>query len=490
MNTECWTHTDGTRYVLRVLGLLLASAVLGGTFVCDLTPPSSAPRHIVIVLDRSLSVNPGSAKAVDWAKEVGEQLVAHFGSEAAEKASYEVWFTPGDSPSQALSSRGARDLDLHEVAGLLRTVEPPDDRAPRQSPLRAAITDLEAQAPEAVLLLTDGFPRGEPRRDGEDPETALAEAIRRFPGADVRVSAWARCSSGALVGAGNPDWARFDSDRDRDENCRTEQPGAEEQHTQPPTPMQAPRSESSFVPLRRAAIADHRPVEAWEFESAALVGDPAAWRCSGVLVGHRVVLTARHCLPATRVAFARRDRDAREVYAVSSAEVHPNPRVDVALLRLAVDPRIEPESVPTSRDRPAPTGVVRVVGYGATDESGLSGFGTRHATDLPATGWGCTEDNATTEGCFPDWEMVLRSPIRDSCRGDSGGPVFQVWMNSAEAAAALGLEEGKRLCGWDTVAVVSRPTASSVRVCGDGGVYTRLDQLQPWLSKTVTRLDR
>jgi secreted trypsin-like serine protease len=70
-------------------------------------------------------------------------------------------------------------------------------------------------------------------------------------------------------------------------------------------------------------------------------------------------------------------------------------------------------------------------------------------------------------GARPSIEFVAGAPFldRDSCKGDSGGPAY---------VAVKG--------GWAIAGATSRATRQSdVRVCGDGGIYTRLYAFSDWI---------
>jgi hypothetical protein len=214
------------------------------------------------------------------------------------------------------------------------------------------------------------------------------------------------------------------------------------------------------------------------FADVVAVGDEDEWRCSGVLVddgrgrsGIRVALTAKHCLPATRIGFGGADwQSFQQVKLERTVEA---PDVDVVALVLR-----KPISRPThfrrrATDSSTPGGRVRVVGFGADDSRGRSGAGDLHIVDLPANGWGCSTSNARTIGCVPDHELVLRgSGGTDSCKGDSGGPAFE----------RVG-------CRLRLIGITSRAVASARRVCGDGGIYTRVDRLDGWLEEIFRNLE-
>jgi hypothetical protein len=236
----------------------------------------------------------------------------------------------------------------------------------------------------------------------------------------------------------------------------------------PPTPPEAPPP----VPPDRLL-----PPQI-EFVDVVAVGDADGWSCSGVLVGpvlaaarasDSFVLTARHCLPADRVAFGAttaRGSDTRDVVEVIE---HPDEDIDAALLRLAhqVGRRTHPHRV--AGDDSPPAGHVRLVGFGADETSGRRGAGDVRVTDLLTTGWGCDARSAPTTGCLPGRELMVRgNGGLDACRGDSGGPVYE----------QIG-------CSWRLIAITSRAVASARRVCGDGGIYTRLDAIASWIQATT-----
>jgi secreted trypsin-like serine protease len=116
-------------------------------------------------------------------------------------------------------------------------------------------------------------------------------------------------------------------------------------------------------------------------------------------------------------------------------------------------------------------GRLRAFGYGFTEKGTL---GVRMYADIPIESTTCTERGYASE-CAPYSEIVLgersgRTARKDTCRGDSGGPVFL-------------MESGR----YTLVAVTSR--ASSARPddprlnCGGGGIYTVVsrESVRRWL---------
>lgn len=217
------------------------------------------------------------------------------------------------------------------------------------------------------------------------------------------------------------------------------------------------------------------------FPDVVAVGRDGAWPCSGVLIGSssggehargRLVLTARHCLPATEVALVGTSTAAAPTIAVRAMIPHPDPAIDASLLVLD-RPAVRPtHPMRAATDDAAPAGVVRVVGFGADDARGTHGAGDLHVVDLPMSGWGCDPRSAEALGCLPGFELVARgNGGHDACRGDSGAPAFE-----------------RTPCGWRLLGIVSRSVPDARRACGDGGIYTRVDAIAPWIAATVSLL--
>ncbi|MFO0591658.1 MAG: S1 family peptidase [Polyangiaceae bacterium] len=203
---------------------------------------------------------------------------------------------------------------------------------------------------------------------------------------------------------------------------------------------------------------------------AVLLGDEAQWKCTGALVAPGAVLTAAHCLPVTRVASTDDAAAPGTPLKVTESARPPGEGVDAVLLRLTRALVVTPAPRRTDAGAAGPAGVLRFVGYGATDSQGRGGFGHRHVVDLSVTGWGCDAERAERTGCVPGSEMVvLGSAGHDTCRGDSGGPLYELWGNG-------------KACGYRLVGVASRRVADAVVPCGNGGIYTRVDVLDGWIT--------
>lgn len=191
-------------------------------------------------------------------------------------------------------------------------------------------------------------------------------------------------------------------------------------------------------------------------------------RCTAVLVGPRHALTAKHCLPATRVlagSDVTRPRASRAVVqTILADDKAPWATSDVAILALDA-PLPGARARRGERDSMPPSGALSLVGFGANEASGTRGAGKKRVTEVMAHGFGCDGRRPVTMGCDPAREMVIpRRRNNDTCAGDSGGPVFERF------------EGGLRL-----VAITSRAIPSARSRCGEGGIYTRVDRIAPWI---------
>lgn len=204
-----------------------------------------------------------------------------------------------------------------------------------------------------------------------------------------------------------------------------------------------------------------------------IVGNEYAWRCSGVAVAEDVIVTAAHCLPATRLMITNDVATGGTVHEMASVARHPNADVDVALLKTKSKFTDKPAQLRNATDHDPPMGVLRVIGFGTTDASDKGTFGKKHFVDLQAAGWGCDGERAERTGCKPGLEMVLPGSVgRDTCYGDSGGPVYELWGDGVR-------------CGYRLVGITVRRTADSVLPCGNGGIYTRIDVVRDWIDQQI-----
>ncbi len=82
----------------------------------------------------------------------------------------------------------------------------------------------------------------------------------------------------------------------------------------------------------------------------------------------------------------------------------------------------------------------------------------------------CTSDPACEPNVAPGGEFTAGGAGRDSCFGDSGGPLY---VDTTHGPALIG--------------VVSRGEPVGGKPCGGDGVYVRADAVASWIEKTTGR---
>ncbi len=215
---------------------------------------------------------------------------------------------------------------------------------------------------------------------------------------------------------------------------------------------------------------DDKPPDDRGFPDVLLVGGSDAYHCSGVLVAPAAVLTAAHCAPANVVALG--NRSSRVILRVKVQDTVLHPSLDAALLLLE-----RPIPVPIRLRRRAsavepPNGVVRMVGFGVDHPRYPRSFGVKRRVDAMVIGWGCDRRRSHTAGCLSGQELTIASfGGRDTCSGDSGGPVLEFFRG-----------DELRL-----LAITSRPTRNGGSACGRGGVYVRVDVLDVWMTSILEK---
>jgi len=167
---------------------------------------------------------------------------------------------------------------------------------------------------------------------------------------------------------------------------------------------------------------------------------------------------------------AFRPVEARRVLAIAAPS---DPRVDAVLLEVERGEGVTPARI---ADFGPTTGAAFVaVGYGARDASGTHGFGHRTIVKMPAVDPNCAASRASVSGgCIPGLEFVLASNDgRDTCSGDSGGPLFAIHAHSG---------------GYRLIGLTSRGfPAGAANACGKAGTYVDVRALKQWIEASTQR---
>lgn len=218
------------------------------------------------------------------------------------------------------------------------------------------------------------------------------------------------------------------------------------------------------------------PAHKWP-DAVAVLGTKGS--CTGTLIAPDVVLTAGHCAGAdlTRVVADTTDYNAAggKSATIKSVTAYPNwaTTYDIAVVVLnapitGVNPR--PIGTSCSFDSFHANMDVHLVGFGATDAAGATANTVLREASAPVVDADCMGSEGCTAAVAPGGEFVAGGNGKDSCFGDSGGPVY--------------LDTPR---GTIVIAAVSRGVDGAATACGGGGIYVRTDKVMHWIEQTTGR---
>lgn len=209
-----------------------------------------------------------------------------------------------------------------------------------------------------------------------------------------------------------------------------------------------------------------------DFPDCCAVGNARGYLGSGTLIAPNVVVTAEHCRDITRVFLKGNDVDVPqdgETIPVVKSYIHPH--LDLRVLILAHDSTVEPRKI-AHGTMIGNAKRATVAGFGTIDLRGMIGYGRKRKVMVPIETIDCVAaGEARQHGCVKDAELVAghRGLRKDSCRGDSGGPLYI--QDDAGDYFLLG--------------ATSRGARDRTHPCGDGGIYVRVDLCREWIEKVM-----
>ena len=207
--------------------------------------------------------------------------------------------------------------------------------------------------------------------------------------------------------------------------------------------------------------------------------------CTGTVIAGNAVLTAAHCFchgvkTTVHVGDSLGTATANVTVARGTAMIQCTDDLllgDVAVLMLDQALPVAPRRF--AHDSLLATATVaRAVGYGRTENPIAEPTGIKRRVDVPVASIACSGTVKTPGGavsdaafykCAPGQEIVAGAPSldKDSCNGDSGGPLF------------VTSQDGNLFLAGATSRATGPP---GLRPCGDGGIYVRADgRIRKWL---------
>lgn len=228
-------------------------------------------------------------------------------------------------------------------------------------------------------------------------------------------------------------------------------------------------------------------------------------KCGGSLINSRYVLTAAHCIidvpdrwklkyvrfsewdafsNDTCTTLSDNEKVCRQEYKIEKIIVHPkydkdvqNKVHDITLLRLAEDVQfgkyVRPICLPfdeTIRDMPIDDEDFTVTGWGQTNNQTRSAF-QMHVDLIGKTPDVCNEKFSMANITLEETQMCVGGEAgKDSCKGDSGGPLMRL-VNLVWYQAGI-VSFGIRFCGKE----------------GYPGIYTDVTKYLKWIEEEANQL--
>jgi endonuclease G len=199
--------------------------------------------------------------------------------------------------------------------------------------------------------------------------------------------------------------------------------------------------------------------------------------CTGVLIAPTVALTAGHCNDATlksiivgtsslaRATEGETISVIKRIEYPSSAETE-----DLTVLVLARESRFAPRAIATGWARADIRNGARVAiaGYGAINRDATMYINDLQEAETTITDADCTQKPGCHASVAPGGELGAGGMGTDTCRGDSGGPLY------------LMADYGTFVAG-----ITSRAYEDAQYECSGGGIYARPDKVIDWIEQSA-----
>jgi Trypsin len=213
-------------------------------------------------------------------------------------------------------------------------------------------------------------------------------------------------------------------------------------------------------------------------QNVVMIGSARGAHCTGVMLARDIVLTAAHCTSdTTELTVYRRTEAGAESDKVIAVAAHPQydsggyaksqVAVDLALLRLAL-PLSDPGPVVMRERVPRPGERFVVAGFGDAAAGSSAGLGAPQTATLTAIGEPSTLQLRLADPASHGGTVAGLG----SCKGDSGGPVFESGRGRLVLVGVLSWSNGPNMS------------------MGCGGItgVTPIARHRQWIVKTTKRM--